>query len=56
MDAKVRYENKTYIIQEIAGETIRIKSDDEEFCIHKDNVKPVNKEARECIKRNAGND
>ena len=50
MTAKCKYEDKCYIIEERAGDTIRIKSEDEEFCIHKDNVKPTNKEARELLK------
>ena len=49
---KVKYENKTYTVLEVAGETIRIKNDEEEFCIHKDEVTPVKK----CTKRNAGKD
>ena len=36
---KCKYENKTYEVVEVAGETLRIKSKDQEFCIHKDNVK-----------------
>ena len=49
MDAKCKYDGKSYIIVERAGETVRIKNDEEEFCIHKDNIKPTNKEARELL-------
>lgn len=39
MDTKVKYNGKIYEIVEKAGDTIRIKNEEEEFCIHKDNVK-----------------
>lgn len=35
---KCKYDGKTYEIVEEAGETIRIKNDEEEFCILKANV------------------
>ena len=46
---KVKYLGKTYTIEERAGDTIRIKGDSE-FCIHKDNVEPANREAKDLLK------
>lgn len=46
---KVKYEGKTYTIVERNCETIRIRNDEKEFCIHKDEVKPTDKEAKELL-------
>ena len=46
---KCKFENKSYIIQEVAGDTVRIKNDQEEICVHRDHIKPTNKEAREML-------
>ena len=47
MEAKCKYNGTSYIVVEMACDTVRIKNDTEEFCIHKDEVKPTNKEARD---------
>ena len=49
MGTKVKYNGKTYEVLETAGETIRIKSGDEEFCILRKDVEPV-----KCTKRKDG--
>lgn len=50
MEARCKYDGRLFVIVERNCETIRIKSDDEEICIHKDEAKPTNKEARELLK------
>ena len=43
---KVRYEGELYTIEEVAGDTIRIKGSAGEFCIHKRYVEAVNRESK----------
>ena len=46
---RCKYDGKAYVIEERAGQTIRISNGKEMFCILKDNVEPTNKEARELL-------
>ena len=46
---KCKYNGKSYEIIELACETVRIKNEEEEICLHKDNIKPTNKEARDYL-------
>ncbi len=50
MEAKCKYNNESYIILEVAGDSVRIKNEKEEIILHRDNIKPTNKEAREMLK------
>lgn len=48
---KVRYNDHTYEIVGVSGDTIRVKDSFVEFCVLAKKTKPVNKESRELFKR-----
>ena len=44
---KVRYQNKTWEVLNIAGKSIKITREGQTIIIRKDKVRPCNREARE---------